>query len=612
MTRLKQISESLFVYSGSINTGIIRSGNACLIIDFGDGSAMEALPEIGVTEIKEVLFTHHHRDQASGLIGIDDFQAEIGVPERERVLFGDVKKFWNDQSRRWHIYNFHPHNLMLHEPIIPSKTYKEGNVIQWDHVKISVLDTPGHTDGSISYVVEADGKRFVFSGDVIYDHGKVWELYSLQKGNQFVTDYHGFMGSREELKQSLQKICKSDPDLIIPSHGNIIDEPLSAISALIERMDRCYDRYVAISALRHYFPEMFAEFHGRPGHMRVRPGKQAPEFLKHYGTTWLILSENSDAFVIDCGSADVVRYILGLQTQGIIRNIGGLWITHYHDDHVDGIPAFIDAFDCPIYADDTIANILKDPLGFRLPCISPVSISNIKRTTDKESWAWNEFKMTAYHFPGQTYYHGGLLVEGRGARIFFAGDSFTMSGIDDYCVGNRNWLGDNVGFDRCLRLINELNPTDIINCHVDLSFDFTPEEIQFMRDNLKEREELFGELLPWDSPNYGLDEHWIGIYPYEQDVVPGNPVKLEVRVTNHSSTERIAKSFPILPMKWKVNVSPVSAVIPAHSEGSIMLNFVIPVDISEERVIVPFDITYNDISLGQFRECIINVKRPGH
>ena len=47
-----------------------------------------------------------------------------------------------------------------------------------------MLDTPGHTDGSLSYLVEVDGKRVVFCGDAIYDEGQVWDLYSLQKGTE--------------------------------------------------------------------------------------------------------------------------------------------------------------------------------------------------------------------------------------------------------------------------------------------------------------------------------------------------------------------------------------------------------------------------------------------
>jgi len=84
--------------------------------------------------------------------------------------------------------------------------------------------------------------------------------------------------------------------------------------------------------------------------------------------------------------------------------------------------------------------------------------------------------------------------------MLFVGDSFTPGGIDDYCAQNRNWLGKDVGFDRCVALIERLRPTHIFNCHVDVAFDFTPEQCRFMHDNLAQREQLFGQLFPWTTP----------------------------------------------------------------------------------------------------------------
>ena len=148
---------------------------------------------------------------------------------------------------------------------------------------------------------------------------------------------------------------------------------------------------------------------------------------------------------MDCGSPGILKQIQRLKAEGEISDVTEFWITHYHDDHVDAIPEFQESFPCTTRTDSIVADIVENPRGFRLPCISPAVARIDHRTQDGDSWTWNEFKMTAYHFPGQTYYHGGLLVEGRGVRMFFAGDSFTMAGIDDYCSGNRNLLGERRG-----------------------------------------------------------------------------------------------------------------------------------------------------------------------
>ena len=606
-SKLTRISKHLYVHHGVVNVGILINDDKALLIDFGDGTVKDNISELGVNSIYSVIFTHHHRDQAFGFKATDSERA--GIPEQEYKWFSEVEDYWNNPANRWHIYNFHPHNLMLTESVLITDRYKEGDSLRFGDATISVIDTPGHTDGSISYIIDVDGQRVIFSGDLIYGEGKIWELYSLQKAEAMVSDYHGFLGSRKQLKQSLLKLLSQSPDILIPSHGEVMTDPENAVETLIDRLDICYDRYVAISALRHYFPEMFSEYEGRSGHMPIRQGKPVPSCLLHYGTSWFIISQNKDVFVIDCGNNAVIKQIKEMQNKGEIKDVSGLWITHYHDDHVDAVPEFLATFGCPIYVSEKMADILENPRGYRLPCISPSAVKVSNPTKDGQSWMWNEFKMTAYHFPGQTYYHGGLLVEDQNVKMFFAGDSFTMSGIDDYCSGNRNWLGKGVGFDRCLELMEEIKPTHIFNCHVDLAFDFTDDEIKMMRSNLAEREKIYGELFPWDSANYGMDEFWVKCYPYEQDVISENTVEIRVDITNHSESEKKAICRPVLPKSWGIDVKPKSASIPAKSEGHIAFSILIPKDIQPMLYVIPFELIYDGLALGQFREAMLFVKK---
>ena len=605
-TKYTFLSENLYIHHAHVNTGILRDGQRALLIDPSGTSLQTTLNEIGITQIDQIIFTHHHRDNTSGF----QFQENvlIGVPKAEKQWFTNVESFWNDSKYRWHLYNCHPHNLMLAESIPVTDTYTEGTKINWGSASISVLETPGHTDGSITYLVDIDGERIAFTGDLIFDQGKIWELYSLQKGQQ-TTDYHGFLGARDELRESLEKVRKSTPTVLVPTHGVVMQNPENAIDKLLDQIDYCYDKYVSISALRHYFPNLFTEFEGKSDHMDIREGKPPPDFLRHFGTTWMIISENREAFVMDCGSPNVIKQIQQMQEDNEISEVTQFWVTHYHDDHVNAIPDFQEIFPCETITDSVVADVITNPLAYRLPCISP-AITRVDRvTTDGDNWTWNEFTMTAYHFPGQTYYHGGLLVEGRGLRMFFAGDSFTMAGIDDYCSGNRNLLGDGIGYNQCLQLIKELNPTHIFNCHVNPAFDFTDEEITFMLDTLSEREKCYTDLFPWDHANYGMDDQWVRCYPYEQEVMCGETFQLRVVITNHSNQPRNATAQPILPSDWKEVIDPAETTIPPKSDGHIQFSIQIPQYCDKiDRVVIPFDLTYNDIQLGQFREAILVLK----
>jgi glyoxylase-like metal-dependent hydrolase (beta-lactamase superfamily II) len=609
-----KLSEHLLVYRGPINVGIVRNGAKALLVDCGDGRVAEALSAAGVTSVDLVLFTHHHRDQACGAWSLAAKGARLGVPAAEREYFENVAAYWNDPRNRWHLYNVHPHHLMLAEPVRVDMTLAAGETFTWGPAALRVLSTPGHTDGAISYVVDVDGRRVVFCGDAIADVGKVWDIHSLQKGTQ-TTDYHGFMGARPQLAESLGRIKAAGAAAIVPSHGTIMSDPSAAIDALVSAMGRCYDRYVAISALRHYFPNLFAEYAGRKDHMPIRKGKPVPGCLRHFGTTWMLVSKDGTALVMDCGSADVIKEVRKRIDGGEIRTVDGLWITHYHDDHVDGIADFQKVFDCPCITDRSVAAIITDPLAWRLPCISPVKARVDRATADGESWRWHEFRMTAYRFPGQTLYHAGLLVEGEGLRMFFCGDSFTAAGIDDYCAGNRNWVGRNVGFDRCIALMEKLKPTHILNPHVAEAFDFTTQQCQFMRDNLAERERLFGQLVTWDHANYGMDEPWVRCHPYEQQAAPGKEAGIDVVVTNHSATSRAVACRAVVPRAW-APARPgepggvgdwVRGELPAKTEGRLRLPLRVADSAQRGRHVIAVDVVYGDRDLPQFTEAIIVV-----
>ncbi len=611
--RVTRLSEHLAVVHAHINVGVLHDGGKAMLFDCGDGGAVEAARRLGVEMVEAVAFTHHHRDQACGAHALAEAGAGIGVPAAERPLFDDVAAYWGDPKRRWHLYDSRPHHLTLAEPVRVNATYRGGDRFAWGPARVSVLDTPGHTDGSVSYLVEVDGRRVVFSGDALYAEGQVWDVHSLQKGTM-TRDYHGFLGARAQLVESLRRLRKAKPDVLVPSHGKLMRQPARAVDALVERLDRCYDNYVAISALRHYFPKLFADYAGRPDHMPIRKGRPKPPCLRHIGTTWVVIAKDKAAFVIDCGNAHVIEQLRKMLTDGEIRSVEGLWVTHYHDDHVDAVPQFQKAFDCPCYADGSVAKVVTEPLAWRLPCISPAKCRVDRATRDGERWQWHEWALTAYHLPGQTLYHGGLLAEAGDLRLFFVGDSFTMAGIDDYCAANRNWLGKGVGFDRCVALVERLEPTHMFNCHVDEAFDFTPEQCRFMRATLAEREALFGLLVPWDHANYGIDEPWTRCHPYEQTAKPGADAALRLVVTNHSAEPRVARSRPVPPRAWtggrgsRRAAEWTQATVPAKAEGSVPCAVKVPQAARPGRYVIPLDLIYGSWDLPQFTEAILVVE----
>ncbi|MDY0169033.1 MAG: MBL fold metallo-hydrolase [Thermoguttaceae bacterium] len=611
---VSELSPHLLVYHGPINVGIVRDGARALLIDCGDGSVRNVLASLGIRSVEQLVFTHHHRDQACGAGRFTGDGTKVGVPGEEQAWFDQPMEYWNnDDKYLWKVYaSFRPHSLMLADPLEVDEAYSDGHSFDFGPAKVGVLATPGHTEGSVSYVVEVDGRRVVFSGDAIYGEGQAWDVYSLQKGfekgGRRIGGYHGFMGDRWRLVESLERIVQQQPDLIVPAHGTVMTQPARAVETLTARFEDCYENYVAISALRHYFPELFTDYEGRPGQMPIRPGIEPPDCLRHFGTTWMLVSESGDAFVMDIGSTGIFQQLKKRLDDGEIKSVEGLWVTHYHFDHTAGIPDFQQEFDVPCIADRRLADVLTNPTAWRLPCVDPRPITVHRPTRDGESWQWREFKLTAYFLPGQTLYHGGLLAEAGDLRMFFVGDSHTMAGIDDYCAQNRNWLGRGVGFQYCLDLIERLRPTHIFNCHVNDAFTFTPDEIAFMRKNLDRREQLFGQLVPWEHANFGLDPSWVRAFPYTQQAKAGGDVSVKVVVTNHAAETRPVRCRAAMPKalggtsgEWQ------EAEVAAKAEGELPLRWALPADLKPGRCVVPIDVVFAGRSLPQFTEAIVDV-----
>ena len=163
-----------------------------------------------------------------------------------------------------------------------------------------------------------------------------------------------------------------------------------------------------------------------------------PADIVAIGNSRVILSKTGNAFVVDAGYRNLLAELRKLRDAGRLRTVEGIWITHYHDDHTDYISDVSRKFNSPVYFTDRMSEVMGNPGGFRLPCLTTKGVPTSGAKRDGEKLDWHEWKFTFWHFPGQTLYHGGLVAEREDRQMYlFTGDSFTPSGMDDYCMQNR-------------------------------------------------------------------------------------------------------------------------------------------------------------------------------
>ena len=103
---------------------------------------------------------------------------------------------------------------------VDAKDLREGDVLDTGSRRFSVLETPGHTEGSICLYDEASGT--LISGDTLF------------LGGYGRTDFMG--GSFDAMLASLVRLSKLDIRELFPGHGSTCESYTPGMMAEVLRM----------------------------------------------------------------------------------------------------------------------------------------------------------------------------------------------------------------------------------------------------------------------------------------------------------------------------------------------------------------------------------------
>ena len=198
--KIKNINQNIILISlGGVDSNIYVIDKKVLI-DTTSGLHTKtieyALKNAGIQkdEIKSIILTHEHFDHIGG-INLFPVAKVLAANTTAQVLDTQNSKlsysmFFGGQTPK------RKTDVILNDK----------DIIRLGNLKLEVLKTPGHSDGSIC-LYDSENK-ILFSGDTVFENtmGRM--------------DLLG--GSEKDMEDSLKHLTSIDVDIILPGHGNIV------------------------------------------------------------------------------------------------------------------------------------------------------------------------------------------------------------------------------------------------------------------------------------------------------------------------------------------------------------------------------------------------------
>jgi len=593
---LIKISDNLYSFKDCCNVYLIKDGDSGILIDFSSGRILNHISEVGVKKIKSVFITHHHRDQIQGLVELKNKDFDIYIPDGEKQFISDAEAFWKNV----HIYinyNLRSHFNTIRKNIRISKTLKDGDIIQVGNYKIKALLTPGHTDSALSYVVNINEKKVIFSNDLISSPGKITNYYDLHW--IYMPPAQGINASLESFK----KIKDEKPDVLLPSHGEPMKEPIMSIEKLEERYKKLLS-LITPNRKNRTSEEMFS----------------VSKHIVYLGSTsYALVSDRGRAIIYDYGYIDVPRMNEFIKKYNV-NHIDAITYSHYHDDHNIRTPELLyrmnsnrTTVDTEVWMFEKMLDVFEHPERYKLPCLIPFPIKADRVIKDGEIIEWEGLKLHFFYMPGQTIYHQGLLVEDEGKRYVFSGDNIwhPADGIrpmnSPIIPRNRYLIKDNDGYLKISKDLLEFKPDVIVPSHY-FPFSVTREELELYQKWAEELTALYKEIIDQPDVNMGMDHLWIQFYPYRLEAVSNENKVISVWVTNYLNSPSKFK----ITLKFSENIicdeKTKDFTIGANSSTTVPFTIkFVPKDKYVKREVICADITMNDTYLGEYAEMIVDL-----
>lgn len=604
------VTDGVYLFRDTCNVYVIVAAGPDdathgIAIDFGGGDVLSHLDELDLASLDAILMTHHHRDQGQGLFRAIELGIPVYVPPVEQDLFAAVDQMWSTRQLV-NDYNLQQDRFSLIEPIPIAGTAALYREVDYGGIRVRALSTPGHTMGSVTYVVDRSDGRLAFTGDLIYAPGKVWSLAATQ------WSYTGNEGPAMTVL-SAQLLRREAPSVLLPSHGDIMINADSSLALLAQRMQAYIDsRRIEPWDLTDWLEHPYESI---SPHLLLNKTSNA--------CSYVVLSDSGNALIIDYGydastgwppgTTRAARLPWLASLPALKRDFGVTRIdvalaTHYHDDHVAGLNLLREVEGTEVWLPEHVALVMADPMATDLPCqwFDPIPADRVLPLGG--TVRWQEYEITTHDLPGHTRYAAAFELEVDGVIVLATGDQQTALGRSGANQEILNYQYRNlfrpIDYQRSAQLYKEVAPGLLVTGHWGVH-DVTADYVQTLADQAQELLDVHQALLPSDLRFWGGTGP-ARIEPFFCELGAGAESWYWVEVENPYQVGTEAEVSLVLPLGWSVDQAQRRIQLQPSMSGQ--LRFRVQVGARPgRRQRITADVTIGGTRFGQIADAVVDV-----
>ena len=605
----KQVLPGVWLFRDSCNVYAVEGDGGIIVINAGTGRWLQHRAELP-KPVTALACTHYFRDHSAGAGEAVREGIPLYVPEGEAAIFADPEQHFR-QRQTYIIYD----NLWnLYAPIQGASV---AGVLQ-DYAKITlagvefeVIPLPGVTLTQAGLGATIQGRRVVFCGEAIHSPGKLARVAPLQYN---YNDLHGSV----QCHFSAQRLRDYGADTLLPSLGEPIVEQTDAALELLQTNLR------QLASVRPGLKETM-EAQGKSELQKVTDHVYWD--TESVANTWYLLSDSGKVLALDYGYHSATCYWPGyphpeqrrallhgldkLKRQFGAEKIDVVLVSHFHDDHVCGIPVLQRVFGTECWAAENFASLLEQPQSHCFPCDWPVPSKVHRRLKLDEPFTWEEYTFRLHPMSGHTRFASLIGFEADGKRFAHTGDQyFFIDGVEDF--GNNRRAQNHVyrngatldGYTQSADWMLDWRPDIVLQghqppMHTDAAF------FQHIADWNKDYADLHRLIMPLgdDETHFNLDSWGGWITPYRTHLTEIAPIPVTVTVRNPFPHTAQLEVRLIGPSGWTGD----TAILQAEPRAEVSCSLTITPDAPCRRQPFAVELVADGHPFGQVAEALVTI-----